>query len=203
MSKNTLAECQARIKELQAARDMEISALEAALPLDAEAIRKADEALEAATVNNDIEAFSAAKDAKRNALDMQEMHRRRLDAFRTRPQIQPDEYKKISEELLKDAAEKEEALKKKLVNLYEDAASAGQQLKEYEVQVNEALRTLQSDLNRDADRPKDREGKPISGTDTRVMMNRSIEWSRAGLRMTQYKEYTGNDTEEKEIKKWI
>lgn len=203
MSKNTLAECQARIKELQAARDMEISALEAALPLDAEAIRKADEALEAATVNNDIEAFSAAKDAKRNALDMQEMHRRRLDAFRTRPQIQPDEYKKISEELLKDAAEKEEALKKKLVNLYEEAAGAGQKLKEYEVQVNEALRALQSDLNRDADRPKDREEKPISGTETRVTMNRSIEWSRAGLRMTQYKEFTGVETEEREAKRWI
>ena len=203
MSKNTLAECQARIKELQAARDMEISALEAALPLDAEAIRKADEALEAATVNNDIEAFSAAKDAKRNALDLQEMHRRRLDAFRTRPQIQPDEYKKISAELLKDAAEKEEALKKKLVNLYEEAAGAGQKLKEYEVQVNEALRALQSDLNRDADRPKDREEKPISGTETRVTMNRSIEWSRAGLRMTQYKEFTGVETEEREAKRWI
>lgn len=203
MSKNTLAECQARIKELQAARDMEISALEAALPLDAESIRKADEALEAATVNNDIEAFSAAKDAKRNALDMQEMHRRRLDAFRTRPQIQPDEYKKISAELLKDAAEKEEALKKKLVKLYEDAAGAGQQLKEYEVQVNEALRALQSDLNRDADRPKDGDGKPISGTETRVTMNRSIEWSRAGLRMTQYKEFTGVETEEREAKRWI
>ena len=203
MSKNTLAECQARIKELQAARDMEISALEAALPLDAEAIRKADEALEAATVNNDIEACSAAKDAKRNALDLQEMHRRRLDAFRTRPQIQPDEYKKISAELLKDAAEKEEALKKKLVNLYEEAAGAGQKLKEYEVQVNEALRALQSDLNRDADRPKDREEKPISGTETRVTMNRSIEWSRAGLRMTQYKEFTGVETEEREAKRWI
>lgn len=203
MSKTTLAECQARIKELQAARDMEISALEAALPLDAEAIRKADEALETATVNNDIEAFSAAKDAKRNALDMQEMHRRRLDAFRTRPQIQPDEYKKISEELLKDAAEKEEALKKKLVKLYEEAAGAGQSLKEYEIQINEALRALQSDLNRDADRPKSSEGKPISGTETRVTMNRSIEWSRAGLRMTQYKEVTGVETEEREAKKWI
>lgn len=85
----------------------------------------------------------------------------------------------------------------------EEAAGAGQSLKEYEVQINEALRALQSDLNRDADRPKSSEGKPISGTETRVTMNRSIEWSRAGLRMTQYKEVTGVETEEREAKKWI
>lgn len=203
MSSTTLEKIQERIKELQATRDNEIAALEEALPKDAEAIRKADEALEAATTANDIEAFSAAKNEKRNALDLQEMHKRRLNYYRTRPQIQEEEYKKLSADLLKEAAEKEEALKKKLAKLFEEAAAAGQKLKAYEVQVNESLHALQSDLYKDEDRPKTGEGKPISGTDTRVMLNRSIEWSRAGLRMTQYKEYTGNDTEEKEIKKWI
>lgn len=185
-----------RSEQLLQERAASLEQLNTLLAEDQQAINAAEAAIKAATMSDDLQAFRAAKNDLSAAQDALEMHTKRRTVLENGPLITDEEYNKLVSDMIAEIKTIERKTQKRLVSLADQMAEAGQALQDSQQAVNTALRRLQHDIYRDADRTR-RNGQIIliASEDKQVDTWETINWSKAPLENDVYKRCKGAEDE--------
>lgn len=188
-----IEETRKRIEDILAAREKELTLLDALIKTEEEEITGANHAMAEATAANSIEEYRMAKAHRESAKDAREMHEARRDALRNKPLISSADYEKTVSAIVSAVAGVESDTKKTLCGLSDEMAAAAADLEAVARNANDILQRLQHEVYRDADRsrnPKTGELMPIDYERKQVNPYTTINWGRQGVKCAQYESYT-------------
>lgn len=193
-----ISDIEAMAKDLLEKKSEELKILADEIDKEAAAIERAKEAMEAATIAGDVKAYQQAKAARRDAEDAKEMHEARINALNNDPLISQSDYEKAVANIYAEVAAFDDQTKQQLAKLSDQMEQAADRLKQATEHANTVLRMLQSDVYRDADRSRDKNGNmlKIVHESKSVSTWETVSWGKAGVTHYKYGEYTGRHVDQ-------
>lgn len=181
------------VNKILSDRMTETAALTEKVKQEVTAIAAANEAVAAAMVAGDVKAYQKAKAERRNAEDAKEMHDARLEALTSKPLISKADYEKAVADIYGEIAALDDQKKQRLAKLSEEMEAEALDLQAATTKANEVLYRLQSEIYKNADRSRTKEGRMLmmSQEDKKVDRWPTINWGKAGVTHYQYAGYTG------------
>lgn len=155
-------------------------------------IAEANEAMYAATSAGDLDAYQAAKNARRNAADAKEMHEARLAILNGKALITKIQYDDAVHSIYAEIAAIESEVKKNLADYSFKMNQEAERLKEAAGYANKVLGRLQNDVYRNQDRRRSNDGSVMHLQIETKQVNvwETINWGKKGVEAGQYKDYT-------------
>lgn len=127
MSKTIFETVNARIDELISQRDTEIAAAEQALAEAKEAVNAAQDAQDAAIASTDLDAYAAAHEDKERAEMAVEVYSARLEQLKARDFLDPEEDKRITNEIVAYQRKLRDDATDKIISLIEEVEKVGRE----------------------------------------------------------------------------
>lgn len=181
-----------RIEEILSGRAAELEALAKQIEQESADIETINREMETATAAGDVEGYRKAKAKRAAVMDGKEMHESRLNALRNKPLITKEEYDKTVSDVFAEYATLDDLTREKLYKLSNEMNAAAEELRKAQIRANEALRRLQDDIYRGADRSintKTGELLRLPTEDKRIDKWNTINWGQSGVSHYQYKIY--------------
>lgn len=181
-----------RIEEILSGRAAELEALAKQIEQESADIETVNQEMETATAAGDVEGYRKAKAKRAAVMDGKEMHESRLNALRNKPLITKEEYDKTVSDVFAEYATLDDLTREKLYKLSNEMNAAAEELRKAQIRANEALRRLQDDIYRGADRSineKTGELLRLPTEDKRIDKWNTINWGQSGVSHYQYKIY--------------
>ena len=181
-----------RIEEILSGRVSELSSLEGKIERESANIEAINQEMETATAAGNADGYRKAKAKRAAIMDGKEMYEARLDALRNKPLITKEEYEKAVSDIFEEFSEIDDLTREKLYKLSNEMNAAAEELRKAQIRANEALRRLQDDIYRCADRSintKTGELLRLPTEDKRIDKWNTINWGQSGVSHYQYKIY--------------
>ncbi len=146
------------IKKILSDRVTESADLETQIEIDEGKIKKATEAMEAASDASNLEAYKEAKRKMTEAETELEMHKRRLEKLKEKELISKADYEKNVADIFSDYEKARRQTRQKLLRLTEEMKKETDDFLEAYSHANKTLARLQDEVYRNADRMKVKNG---------------------------------------------
>ena len=184
---------QQRISEILSNAEAERSSITKQIDEDMENIRKADAKLREAEASGDTKNFIKAKEAVSNASEILAMHERRLKTLRSGSLISAEEYEKLCGDIQNELKGEMENIKAEIISHALKMNDLANELKSDATEANAVLATLQHEVNRDQDQPRDDRGNVIYqiGTQKYVDVSAVVSIGKGASRNRHFQNVTG------------
>lgn len=192
--KDKLETIEERVNAMIKSRDSEMIQLEEQAELIRGEMEKANQEIEEAIESGDGEKYMKAKAAFDVAQGRLEHPARRISHLRFNA-IKQEEYKAMCAEVESYILEQDEKAKARLAALSEEMRDIADDLKEKTFKANDILEALQSELYKNKDRARAKNGSFIHRHDKKeVSTINTTQWGLAGVNSYAYKSFREPDT---------
>ena len=143
-----------------------------------------------------VEKYQQHKAALDAAKDIKAAHEERAEIIKGKALITAEEYDEMVNAIIDEAKAQRLKAIKDIVNYINKAAEVGADLCEAYTDADEVLGVLQNDIYRNADRPHDSNGKPISWVETKAVPRECwgiVEWIQGIIDNPVYRDCTNRD----------
>lgn len=143
---------EAKARKILNDRETEIKDITKQINDAEEVMTKAKKEMDLATIKSDLVAYKKSKQQYSDAQISTEMYSKRLDALKNKPLIKKEEYEKLINDIFTEMQQLSDEADTRFIKLFNSAQEISEELMSAGKKANEIIKTLQSDVYKNADR---------------------------------------------------